>query len=123
MKTRIFFLAAGFFAVLSTLAQTKNVSPAFAEQKLNKKKVVVLDVRTTQEFNERHLPNAVHIDVMDSVAFVQQITKLKKGKTYLVYCKSGRRSAKAATIMEQQGFRHIWNMEGGITAWKGTIKQ
>ncbi|NCU02650.1 MAG: rhodanese-like domain-containing protein [Chitinophagaceae bacterium] len=105
------------------MAQTKNVSPAFAEKKLNRKKVVVLDVRTTQEFNEGHLPNAVHIDVMDSVAFVQQISKLKKGKTYLVYCKSGRRSSKAATIMEQQGFRHIWNMEGGITAWKGTIKQ
>jgi rhodanese-related sulfurtransferase len=123
MKTRIFFLAVGFFAVLSAMAQTKNVSPAFAEKKFNKKKVVVLDVRTTQEFNEGHLPNAVHIDVMDSVVFVQQVAKLNKGKTYMVYCKSGRRSTKAATIMEQQGFRHIWNMEGGITAWKGTIKQ
>lgn len=123
MKNRIFFLAVGLFAVLSAIAQTKNVSPAFAEKKFNKKKVVVLDVRTTQEFNEGHLPNAVHIDVMDSVVFVQQVAKLKKNKTYLVYCKSGRRSAKAATIMEQQGFRHIWNMEGGITAWKGTIKQ
>jgi phage shock protein E len=59
---------------------------------------------------------------MDSVAFVQQVSKLNKGKTYLVYCKSGRRSAKAANILEQQNFRHIWNMEGGITAWKGTIK-
>ena len=122
MKNRIFFLAVGFFAVLSAMAQTKNVAPAFAEKKFNKKKVVVLDVRTTQEFNEGHLPNAVQIDVMDSVAFVQQISQLKKGKTYLVYCKSGRRSTKAATIMEQQGFRHIWNMEGGITAWKGSIK-
>ncbi|MEJ8841611.1 rhodanese-like domain-containing protein [Lacibacter sp. H375] len=123
MKNRILFLAVGFFAVLSAIAQIKNVSPVFAEKKLNKKKVVVLDVRTTQEFNEGHLPKAVHIDVMDSVAFVQQINQLKKGKTYLLYCKSGRRSAKAATIMEQQGFRHIWNMEGGITSWKGTIKQ
>jgi rhodanese-related sulfurtransferase len=123
MKTKIFFLAVGLFAILSAMGQTKNVSPAFAEKKMNKKKVVVLDVRTTQEFNEGHLPNAIHIDVMDSVAFVQQSGKLKKGKTYLVYCKSGRRSAKAAAIMEQQGFRHIWNMEAGITAWKGTIKQ
>ena len=122
MKNRIFFLAVGFFAVLSAMAQTKNVSPVFAEKKFNKKKVVVLDVRTTQEFNEGHLPNAIPIDVMDSVAFVQQVATLKKGKTYLVYCKSGRRSAKAASIMEQQGFRHIWNMEGGITAWKGSIK-
>jgi rhodanese-related sulfurtransferase len=123
MKTKIFFLAVGLFAILSAMGQTKNVSPAFAEKKMNKKKVVVLDVRTTQEFNEGHLPNAIHIDVMDSVAFVQQSGKLKKGKTYLVYCKSGRRSAKAAAIMEQQGFHHIWNMEAGITAWKGTIKQ
>lgn len=123
MKTRIFFLAVGFFSVLSAIGQTKNVTAVFAEKKFNKKKVVVLDVRTTQEFTEGHLPNAVHIDVMDSVAFVQQISKLKKGKTYLVYCKRGRRSTKAATMMEQQGFRHIWNMEGGITAWKGIIKQ
>jgi rhodanese-related sulfurtransferase len=123
MKNKVFFLAVALLAILSAMAQTKNVSPVFAEKKLNKKKVVVLDVRTTQEFNEGHLPNAIHIDVMDSVAFVQQAGKLKKGKTYLVYCKSGRRSAKAAAIMEQQGFRHIWNMEGGITAWKGTIKQ
>lgn len=123
MQTRFIFLTISFFVFLSGIAQIKNVSPFVAEQKLNQKNLRVLDVRTLQEFNEGHLPNAIHIDVMDSVAFVKQIRKLKKGKTYLVYCKSGRRSTKAAEIMNHTGFRRIWNMEGGITAWKGTIQQ
>lgn len=123
MKNAFILIVLSLFSAALANAQIKAVSPTFAEQKLNKKKVVVIDVRTTQEFNEGHLPNAIHINVQDSVAFRQQVKKLRKGKTYLVYCKSGKRSTKASEIMKQEGFRHIWNMEGGITAWKGTIKQ
>jgi rhodanese-related sulfurtransferase len=115
--TVILFMMIAGFAPAS--AQIKNISPVFAEQSLMRKKVIVLDVRTKQEYKEGHLPNAVHIDVTDSAAFVQKIQALKKRKTYIVYCKSGKRSAKASEILLQQGFKHIWNIEGGITAWQG----
>lgn len=110
-------------SAVTAVAQVKNISPGFAEQKINKKKVTVLDVRTKEEFREGHLQGAINIDVLDSASFVQQIGQLKKRKTYLVYCRSGKRSVKASDILLQHGFKHIWNMEGGITAWKGKTIQ
>lgn len=116
------FFAAVLFAT-AAMAQIKTITPATAQKKLNKRNVVVLDVRTTQEYKDGHLPGAVHIDVLDSVAFVNSISKLNKNKKYVVYCKSGKRSTKASTILYENRFKHIWNMEGGITAWKGKIIQ
>ena len=116
------FFVALLFATVAA-AQVKTITPATAEKKVNKRNVVVLDVRTTQEFKDGHLPGAIHIDVLDSVAFVNSISKLNRNKKYLVYCKSGKRSTKASNILYENRFKHIWNMEGGITAWKGKISQ
>lgn len=104
-------------------AQVITVSTEEAALKLKKKQTVVLDVRTQQEFSEGHLPNAVNIDVLDSVKFVQQIQTLKKRKHYVVYCRSGKRSLKASEILLNNKFRHIYNMEGGILAWKLPLEQ
>lgn len=124
MNHKFISLVIALASVFTASAQVKNISTAVAERKMQKKNVVVLDVRTTKEYNEAHLANAVQIDVLDSVAFLQQVQQLDKTKKYIVYCRSGKRSAKAAGILSQLGFKQIWNMEGGITAWKGeTIKQ
>lgn len=121
-KNLFTFFVAVFFATMAG-AQVKTITAPAVEKKLNKRNVVVLDVRTTQEFKEGHLPGAIHIDVLDSVAFVNSISKLNKNKKYIVYCKSGRRSTKASDILYENKFKRIWNMEGGITAWKGKTIQ
>jgi len=78
---------------------------------------VILDVRTPAEFAENKIdPKAVNIDV-DSPDFVKEINKLDKNKNYLVYCRTGRRSAIASQTMTDNGFAKIQNMEGGTVEW------
>lgn len=78
---------------------------------------VVLDVRTREEYEEGHLPGAILIDFM-APDFEKEIAKLDKGKTYLVHCASGGRSARACKKMEGLKFKSLFNLEGGIGAWE-----
>lgn len=63
---------------------------------------VIIDVRTPAEFSEGHLEGAVNID-LQSADFDAQIAGLDQDEDYLVYCRSGNRSAQAASVMEAQG--------------------
>lgn len=99
----------------------RNISVAEAQSLIasnsTKSDFVVLDVRTPDEFNVEHLKKAVNADYKSN-GFVSSITNLDKTATYLVYCRSGRRSAESMQIMESLGFENVYNLEGGIIAWK-----
>lgn len=79
--------------------------------------VVVLDVRTVSEFAEGHLERAVNIDYHQSDFAEKAIATLPKEKVIAVYCRSGRRSAGAAGILGDKGYKLV-NLKGGIIAWK-----
>ena len=79
--------------------------------------VVVLDVRTASEFAEGHLERAVNIDYHHSDFAEKAIATLPKEKVIAVYCRSGRRSAGAAGILGDKGYKLV-NLKGGIIAWK-----
>lgn len=119
MKLRIVFLVMVVTSAGTLIAQVKTITPESAERRIKKGNVMVLDVRTPEEFNAGHLPQAINYNVLDSIEFLQQIRQLNKEKTYVVYCKSGKRSTAAVKLMQQAGFVRVWNMKGGITAWKG----
>ncbi len=74
--------------------------------------VVVLDVRTKLEWNQGHVKGATHLDI-NGGSFETDIAKLDPSKTYLVYCRSGRRSVSAAEIMIQKGFTDVKNVRTG----------
>ena len=79
--------------------------------------VVVLDVRTSEEYLEGHLAEALLIDVKGE-AFLDKARKaLPKDKTIAIYCRSGRRSAHAAELLAAEGFKVV-NLKGGILAWQ-----
>jgi len=78
---------------------------------------IILDVRTPEEFADGHIENAINLDYY-SETFGDELNKLDKNKTYLVYCRSGRRSRNALDIMEELNFREAYNMSGGIIEWK-----
>ncbi|MFP5471821.1 MAG: rhodanese-like domain-containing protein [Bacteroidia bacterium] len=100
----------------------KNVDVNKAQEIISSaENVVVLDVRTPQEFSEGHMENAVNIDIYSS-DFEAQLAQLDKSKTYVVVCRSGGRSAKASDKMTSMGFESVNNMEGGFTAWAGAGK-
>ena len=78
---------------------------------------VILDVRRDSEYREGHLENALNLDYYAS-SFADELDKLDKDKSYLVYCRSGSRSSGAARMMEELGFKKVYNMLGGITDWQ-----
>jgi rhodanese-related sulfurtransferase len=82
----------------------------------NNPNFVIIDVCTPEEYSEKHLKNAVNLDFY-SDDFIDNLKKLDKNKTYLVYCRVGRRSQKSMDIMKELGFKRVYNMLGGITHW------
>ena len=79
--------------------------------------VVILDVRKSDEFAEGHIKGAVLIDQFQSDFVEQAQAKLPKDKTIAIYCRSGRRSANAASKLADVGYKCV-NLKGGILAWK-----
>lgn len=77
----------------------------------------ILDVRTPQEFAQGHIAGAVNIDVTAS-DFLDRVKALPRDGEYLVYCRSGTRSARAQEMMEGDGFANVTNMTGGIIGWE-----
>ena len=76
----------------------------------------IIDVRTPEEFAAGHLDGAQNINFYDD-DFEEQLKKLDKKKTVLVYCKSGGRSGKASNKMLSMEFNRVYDLEGGYTAW------
>ena len=79
--------------------------------------VVVLDVRTANEFQEGHIDGALNIDQAQSDFMEKAQAALPANKTIAVYCRSGRRSANAAERLATKGYKAV-NLKGGILAWK-----
>lgn len=79
--------------------------------------VTLLDVRTAEEFAEGHLEGAVNIDMKQDGFIEKALKQLSNNKTIAIYCRSGRRSAKAASQLADKGFKVV-NLKGGIEAWK-----
>ena len=104
-----------------TLAQSsdiKELSPLEFEGLMkNKGAVRIIDVRSPEEMAEGYLINAINIDYKNDI-FKDEISKLDKNRTYLLYCKTGIRSGDAASIMRAAGFTHLYSLDGGIDAWK-----
>ena len=78
--------------------------------------IAILDVRTAKEFADGHVAGAVNIDV-NQADFAQKIDELDRSKTYIVYCRSGRRSRKAVGIMAAKGFKNLYNVSDGFVGW------
>ncbi len=78
---------------------------------------IIIDVRTPGEYNEGHIKNAVLIDFYKS-DFVPKLEELDKNKRYFIYCRSGSRSGRTLLMMDDLGFKDVYNMQNGINEWK-----
>jgi rhodanese-related sulfurtransferase len=88
----------------------------FIEKNKDNGDFIILDIRTPEEYEYGHLENAINIDFY-SDSFQHELARLDKKKTYLEYCRSGGRSARALDLMKDLGFTEVYNMKGGITSW------
>lgn len=74
-------------------------------------KSVVIDVRTPEEYAEGHLDGATNLDVYDP-AFMDKVAKLDPANSYVLYCRSGKRAAHAASMMRKAGFKDVTSAGG-----------
>ena len=95
-------------------ASVEEVRTLLATTRLND--LTLLDVRMEPEYEEFHLPGAKLLPLPD---LPDHLGELAKDKPVVVYCRSGKRSAAAATLLAGAGFPHIVNMLGGAMAWQG----
>ena len=79
--------------------------------------VVVLDVRTAEEYADGHIERAVNIDYKKDDFMDRAKAALPTGKTIAIYCRSGRRSANAASMLAPEGYVLV-NLKGGIIDWQ-----
>ncbi|HPE82159.1 MAG: rhodanese-like domain-containing protein [Aequorivita sp.] len=89
----------------------------FHDAMADKKDVQLVDVRTPEEFAEGHLENALNINISET-NFITEAEKLNLEKPIYIYCRSGKRSAKAALILKDVGFKEIYDMQGGYLHWE-----
>jgi rhodanese-related sulfurtransferase len=119
-------LIISFLGCAESTAQSKLLNVNDFEKLIKTDKMVQLvDVRTPQEVAQGHLPNAVNINIADA-DFQAKMSKLDKSKPIAVYCGVGGRSGRAAKMLTDMGFKKIYDMQGGMTAWnaagKATVK-
>tara|TARA_X000000368_G_scaffold202035_1_gene159477 strand:+ start:74 stop:382 length:309 start_codon:yes stop_codon:yes gene_type:complete len=85
----------------------------------NDTNAVMLDVRTSEEFESKRIPRSINIDFYNPEIFMQEVGKLDKDKSYYIYCRTGVRSANSCHLMKELGFTKTYNLIGGIVDWNG----
>lgn len=118
-KIKTFFaLACSFFAALVFAAQTQPISQQalLTALKTPDHNIVILDVRSEDEYNAGHVANAINVS-HDTVA--EKLSQLAqyKDKTVVVYCRSGRRAGVAEDILTKNGFNNLRHLTGDMNAW------
>jgi rhodanese-related sulfurtransferase len=115
----ILFLIATFLYACNTSNNVLDVTQF--EQKLLDTNIVLIDVRTPQEYTQGHIEGALNIDFYGD-NFESEVKAIDQSKTILVYCKSGNRSGKAVSIIAKSNFKNIYDLSGGITNWMASGK-
>ena len=119
------------FAVIAAIAWAlmknhhtgfKSVGTAEFAEVIKDTAVQLVDVRTPMEYAEGHLPGAMLIDVKDSTFLPKAKATLSQDHPVAVYCRSGRRSATAASQLVKAGFE-VFNLKGGILAWQAEERE
>jgi len=101
----------------------KTVSQKKFQRLITKKNTVLLDVRTSEEYKAGHIPGSLQIDILNTEDFKKQVAVLDKTKTYLLYCRSGKRSKEALALMKEAGFIKLYDLQGGFSNWQGKKEQ
>ena len=93
-----------------------NITPEQAKKRINSEKgIILLDVRTKEEYETGHIKDAILIPV-DKLNEEAEKTLKDKETPIFVYCRSGSRSLIAANILVKLGYKNVYNL-GGINSW------
>jgi len=101
----------------SNLGTINKISVEEFEKMNNEGKFTLVDVRTPEEYAEGYIKGAVNVNFKKRT-FPDYINAIAKDKPVAVYCRSANRSGKAAIIMQSLGFKNVYDLDGGVKAWK-----
>ncbi|WP_228977352.1 rhodanese-like domain-containing protein [Paraburkholderia gardini] len=93
------------------------LSAAEATQLINRRNAVVIDLRSTEDFNKGHLPSARHIEFAGLQAKIGPLVKNKSNPVLLV-CQTGQQSNKAVRVVQDAGYAEVHVLQGGLNAWQ-----
>ncbi len=120
MMKKIFLLLSMLLALTActSSANVTKISAKEAKEMIDTEEVIIVDVRTQEEYNESHIENAILIpnETIDS----EPAELPDKSATILVYCRSGNRSAQAAAKLADLGYTNVYDF-GGIIDWPYAI--
>ena len=121
-----FALLAAFTFMMGTnsaQAQVRNLAQTDVAKVVKAEKAILVDVRTEGEVASGYIKGTTVFADVNSSDFSTKMSKLDKSKTYIIYCRSGARSNKAANMMVQNGFKNVYNLNGGIMSWGGEVSK
>lgn len=94
-------------------AEYQRIDAQKAKEMMQDSSVIVLDVRTQEEYEQGHIQNAELLP-LDQIEKISEVAE--KNSTILVYCRSGNRSAQAAQYLIELGYKNVYDF-GGILSW------
>lgn len=100
-------------------AEYKKITSDEAKNIMSTQKAIVVDVRSLEEYNEGHIPNAISVP-LETIENEAEIKLKNKDDLILVYCRSGRRSREAALRLIEKGYTNVIDF-GGIQDWNGEV--
>ena len=100
-------------------AEYKKITSDEAKKMIETQKVIVVDVRTLEEYTEGHIPNAISVP-LETIENKAEAKLKNKDDLILVYCRSGRRSREAALKLIENGYTNVIDF-GGIKDWNGEV--
>ncbi len=100
-----------------TLRGYKSATPMEATHLLNREDALLIDVREDNEFQQGHILGARHVPLRFLSDRLKELEKYRE-RPVIVSCRSGQRSARAATTLKKHGFSQVYNLAGGVTAWQ-----
>ena len=90
---------------------------ALIEANRRNESFVILDLRTPKEYADERIAGAVLVDFL-APTFRGELARLDRGKTYLVYCRTGNRSGRALRLFDELGFGEVVHLAAGIVGWR-----
>lgn len=112
----------GFLNAFKQKMTPKDLTPDEAERILKlQPETVILDVRTSEEFAQGHIPGAVNLDFF-APGFAEKV-KEYEGKSVLVHCASGGRSGQTVSLIKDSKFTAIYHLKSGFTGWQSAGKK
>lgn len=115
-----FGVIVGLLMASSHIAKLKGIHPVTPDgttSLINHDDAVVLDIREDNEFKDGHILNSIHIPMGKISERLKELEKYKDNPV-VIACQSGNRSADVGNTLKKEGFKKVYNLTGGLLAWK-----